>query len=392
MTREPAGVAEAVARSALAGSIARSGPSEPPRLPTASARPECTSTSSAPAWPACPPRSRCSEAGQPSRSRGGTGRRRALPVVFRPRTRAAHRQRQPSAAVGQPRGLRLSRHDRRARDARDAGRADVPVHRPGDAASAGCCGRTAGGIPWWVLSRKAPGAGHACRRLTLPCCGCAAPTSDATVADRCARHALPPAARAAGGRGAEHAARHRPRRGCSRAVMRETLLRGGSACIPAVPREGLSESLIDPAVRLAAGRGARSVTAGASPRCGWRTAGWRPLATDRCGSCRTRPWCWPCRPGSPPTCCRACGRPTAFEAILNIHFRYRGGPRPGRLHRPDRRHGGVGVRQARARLGHDQRRQPHGGRRPPRRSRARSGRTCARALAPARARCRPGAW
>ena len=39
------------------------------------------------------------------------------------------------------------------------------------------------------------------------------------------------------------------------AVMRETLFLGGSACIPAVPREGLSESLIDPAVAWLQARG-----------------------------------------------------------------------------------------------------------------------------------------
>ena len=44
------------------------------------------------------------------------------------------------------------------------------------------------------------------------------------------------------------------------AVMRETLLRGGSACIPAVPREGLSESLIDPAVAWLRARDCEVVT------------------------------------------------------------------------------------------------------------------------------------
>ena len=38
-------------------------------------------------------------------------------------------------------------------------------------------------------------------------------------------------------------------------VMAETLFRGGRACIPAVPREGLSESLIDPAVAWLQARG-----------------------------------------------------------------------------------------------------------------------------------------
>lgn len=39
-------------------------------------------------------------------------------------------------------------------------------------------------------------------------------------------------------------------------VMRETLLKGGKACVPTFPREGLSEALIDPAVALLRSRGA----------------------------------------------------------------------------------------------------------------------------------------
>lgn len=40
------------------------------------------------------------------------------------------------------------------------------------------------------------------------------------------------------------------------AVLRETLMRGGRACIPAFPQAGLSEALIDPAVDLLRKRGA----------------------------------------------------------------------------------------------------------------------------------------
>jgi squalene-associated FAD-dependent desaturase len=40
------------------------------------------------------------------------------------------------------------------------------------------------------------------------------------------------------------------------AVMRETLMRGGGACIPRFPTEGLSEALIDPAVTTLQSRGA----------------------------------------------------------------------------------------------------------------------------------------
>jgi hypothetical protein len=40
------------------------------------------------------------------------------------------------------------------------------------------------------------------------------------------------------------------------AVVRETLMRGGGACLPRVPRVGLSESFVDPALAWLAGRGA----------------------------------------------------------------------------------------------------------------------------------------
>jgi squalene-associated FAD-dependent desaturase len=39
-------------------------------------------------------------------------------------------------------------------------------------------------------------------------------------------------------------------------VLRETLLRGGNACLPRVPREGLSEALVDPAIATLRERGA----------------------------------------------------------------------------------------------------------------------------------------
>ena len=40
------------------------------------------------------------------------------------------------------------------------------------------------------------------------------------------------------------------------AVMKETLLRGGKACIPMLPKQGLSEALIDPAIATLQARGA----------------------------------------------------------------------------------------------------------------------------------------
>ena len=141
-------------------------------------------------------------------SRGGTGRRRSVPVLFRPRTGAAHRQRQPSAAVGKPFDLCLSRHDRRALDARDAGRADVPVHRPQQWAALGAAAEPRPDSVVGAVA-KAPHAGQPCHRS--PCPAAAAPRERRCHGRRLAaqRHVLPSAARAARRRGAEHAARHR---------------------------------------------------------------------------------------------------------------------------------------------------------------------------------------
>ncbi len=70
-------------------------------------------------------RSRCT---RPARGR------RPLPLLFRPRTRADDRQRQPPAAVRQPCRLRLPQGDRRDRQAGRTGQGAVslhgPVHRP----------------------------------------------------------------------------------------------------------------------------------------------------------------------------------------------------------------------------------------------------------------------
>ncbi len=50
------------------------------------------------------------------------------------------------------------------------------------------------------------------------------------------------------------------------AVMRETLARGGAACIPAFPREGLSATFVDPALAALRAAGAAVSSAAASPR------------------------------------------------------------------------------------------------------------------------------
>jgi hydroxysqualene dehydroxylase len=110
-------------------------------------------------------------------------------------------------------------------------------------------------------------------------------------------------------------------------VMRETLFRGGSACIPAVPRDGLSESLIDPAVAWLRARGCDVVTArrvtglriGAGRVSDLVTAeGSVPVETVVLAA---PPWVvTDLLPGQ--TC------PNEFQAILNIHFRIDVDPGP----------------------------------------------------------------
>jgi hydroxysqualene dehydroxylase len=118
-----------------------------------------------------------------------------------------------------------------------------------------------------------------------------------------------------------------PQEGLARllaAVMRETLLRGGLACLPMLPREGLSEALIDPAVAILRARGAeisfnsriaelmiegRRITALRGPD------GAIALDPDDVTILAVPPWV---ATGLLPGLIA----PAAFEAILNIHFRY----------------------------------------------------------------------
>jgi squalene-associated FAD-dependent desaturase len=104
------------------------------------------------------------------------------------------------------------------------------------------------------------------------------------------------------------------------AVMEETLFRGGRACIPSVPRAGLSESLVDPAIAWLQGHGSmihtsRRVAALRDDGNGCvelsTTEG--PMTADAV-VLAVPPWVLSdLLPG------QVC--PDAFQAILNIHFR-----------------------------------------------------------------------
>ncbi|HBK08322.1 MAG TPA: hypothetical protein DDZ81_21145 [Acetobacteraceae bacterium] len=112
------------------------------------------------------------------------------------------------------------------------------------------------------------------------------------------------------------------------AVMRETLMRGGAACIPMLPKQGLSEALIDPAIAMLRSRGAEirfnSRIAELTCNDGRATAlrgpdGPIPLQDGDSVVLAVPPWvASDLLPGLVV--------PDAFEAILNIHFRYEADP------------------------------------------------------------------
>ena len=183
-----------------------------------------------------------------------------------------------------------------------------------------------GRIPWWVLSRKrrAPGT-HATDHLAL--LRLRRITNDATIAaslrkDVFYRRLIEPLAVAALNTPPDVALVR-----LLGAVMRETLFQGGSACIPAVPHEGLSESLIDPAVAWLETRGCQVITG--QRVTALRTAAGRvselgttdgPMLVEAV-VLAAPPWVVAdLVPG------QRC--PLEFQAILNIHFRVEADPGP----------------------------------------------------------------
>jgi squalene-associated FAD-dependent desaturase len=108
------------------------------------------------------------------------------------------------------------------------------------------------------------------------------------------------------------------------AVMRETLMRGGGACLPMLPKQGLSEGLVDPAVATLRARGAdvrfNSRVSGLTIE-GGRAVGLRGpdgaivLGADDAVVLAVPPWvASDLLPGLI--------APEEFQAILNIHYRH----------------------------------------------------------------------
>jgi squalene-associated FAD-dependent desaturase len=181
----------------------------------------------------------------------------------------------------------------------------------------------AGRIPWWVFSARTrvPGTSVADYLVLLRLQKVAPGASVTDVLDRGGalyRRLLEPLA---------VAALNTPPKEALAALMTpvvaETLMRGGSACIPLVPRHGLSESLVDPAIAWLRDRGAELRTA--CRIAGLRMEAGRVVGLDTPdGSIAVHlgdevvmavpPWiAVELLPGLT--------APDAFQAILNVHFR-----------------------------------------------------------------------
>ena len=116
-----------------------------------------------------------------------------------------------------------------------------------------------GRLPWWILSsrRRVPGtrARDYLALLALRRAGAGRTVDEALGQGVLVRRLLAPLAIAALNTPTDT--------GLARlldAVVRETLMQGGAACRPLVPRVGLSESFVDPALSWLAARGARCLT------------------------------------------------------------------------------------------------------------------------------------
>jgi squalene-associated FAD-dependent desaturase len=111
-------------------------------------------------------------------------------------------------------------------------------------------------------------------------------------------------------------------------VLRETLMRGGAACRPMLPKEGLSEALIDPAVATLQARGAgirfNHRIAGLTIEGSRVTALRGPDATIALGPADSVVLAVP--PWVATDLLPELVAPDRFESILNIHFRHDAAP------------------------------------------------------------------
>jgi hypothetical protein len=167
---------------------------------------------------------------------------------------------------------------------------------------------SAGRIPWWVLSRSSRVPGTRLRDY-LGLRALLRPAETATVSAVLERtgplydRLLEPLAISA--------LNTRPDAALASlllAVVRETLMRGGHACVPSFPRQGLSESFVDPAVRRIRDRGGDVLLGRRVLEDAVVLAVPAPVAADLVPGLTV---------------------PDAFEAILNVHFRIEAEAPPG---------------------------------------------------------------
>ncbi len=184
----------------------------------------------------------------------------------------------------------------------------------------------AGRLPWWILlpSRRVPGT-----RVWdyLPLAALGRVRDDRSVAELLPRsllfeRLLEPLAIAA--------LNTPPEQGLGRllgAVVRETLMRGGAACVPRFPRESLAAAFVDPAVGTLRARGVEL-------RFGHRISGLE-IAAGRVTGLAAANGMVPVRAvvlAVPPWVASdlvpGLVAPDEFQAILNIHFRVDADPGP----------------------------------------------------------------
>ncbi len=187
---------------------------------------------------------------------------------------------------------------------------------------------SAGKLPWWLFQprRRVPGT-RAADYLKLLALRFARP--GATVADVLGggvlyRRLLEPLAIAA--------LNTPPSEGLAslmNAVVRESLMQGGAACLPRVPRIGLSESFVDPALAWLAARGVQLHTGrriAALRQDGGRVVALEtpdgPVPVDEAVVLAVPPWvAADLLPGLMV--------PDAFQAIVNVHYLLNVLPPPG---------------------------------------------------------------
>ena len=187
---------------------------------------------------------------------------------------------------------------------------------------------SAGRLPWWLLqpSRRVPGARLA-DYLALGKLLRARP--DATVAQVLGhsgalyRRLLEPLAVSALNTAPDIASAQ-----LMAAIVRQTLMQGGAACIPRFPRIGLSESFVDPALAWLGARGGEVLT-------GRRVAALR-IEADRVAALEMAEGSVAISPGdnvilAVPAPVAATLLPTlmvpdAFEPIVNVHYRTEAAP------------------------------------------------------------------